>query len=149
MAMALTIVGSVVGAIGSIVSGMAAASAANYNAKVQERNAAAAIEQGGADVEAERRDALRRQGQIRASYGASGMALAGSALDVFEDQVAEDELAVKNIRYKAQVRSTGHQDQAKLDRAEARNASTAGLIGGISTLASGAGKALSMAAGGM
>lgn len=144
MAMALSIVGSVVGAIGTVVSGMAQASAARYNAKVQERNAAAAIDQGSAEAEMERREALRRQGQIRASYGASGMALAGSALDVFEDQVAEDELAIRNIRYKATVRATGHNDQAALDRAEARNATTAALIGGFSQAASGVGKALSI-----
>lgn len=138
----LAAVGAIVGAVGTIMSGMAAADAAEYNAKVEERNASAARAQAGADASKEKRAGARRQAEIRAAYGANGMEMAGSALDVFRDQVIEDDLAVKTIIYKGEVRAIGHKDQAQLDRMRAKSSRTAAVFGGFSQAISGAGRAM-------
>lgn len=138
----LAAVGAVVGAVGTIMSGMAAADAAEYNAKVQDRNAATARAQASVDASKEKRAAIRRRDDIRASYGANGIEMAGSALDVFRDQVIEDELAVKTIQYKGEIRAIGHQDQAQLDRMSARSSRTAAIFGGFSQGISGVGRAI-------
>lgn len=141
---ALSAVGSVVGAVGAMQQANAASTAAGYNAQVQHRNAIAARQQSDMAMEDKARDNRRQLGAIKAAYGASGLT-GGSTLDVLEDTSLEQELAVSRINYQGAVRATGYQDQATLDRMQAKSARSAGQIsffGGL--LGAGAGFANDM-----
>lgn len=150
MAVALAIVGGVVSAIGAIQAANAQAAAANYNAKVQERNRLAILAQGDAEASSKIRENRRINSRIRSQYGAAGIDLAGSPLDVIEDTAIEEELDVSRIRYAAEVEAVGKRDQANLYRMEAKAAKTAGMFSAVGNILGGfksayAGSSLAMA----
>lgn len=142
---AIGIIGGVISAIGAIVQAQAAASAATFNAKINERNARAALEQGAADAKQQQRVNAIKLGQLRAAFGDAGIGFGGDALGVFSDAITQTELDLANVRYSAKLRSIGYEDQAKLDRMEASAASTAGIFGAFSALV-GAGSSILRAA---
>src|SRR5688572_29095657 len=99
-------------AIGAIQQGNAAAAAAEQNARyaehnalVAERNRATVLSQTDSEAAGQQRDNRRQLSQIRAAYGASGLALEGSPLDVLEDTALEQELDVSTIRYSGQIKA--------------------------------------------
>jgi len=61
--------------------------------------------------------------------GASGIKLEGSALDVLENTVSEQELNIQNIRRNAFLKSRGFDNTADLDRSRARAAAESGRFG--------------------
>lgn len=152
----LTVASTAVGVYGAIQAGNARADAARYNAQVAEReqvvanqNRQLAIRTAQTDAEDKRRENRRVLASIRANFGASGLSLAGSPLDVLQDAATEQELDVQRIEYEGQVRGRegalrmlGLQDDAELSRAEARNASSAGRVSAFGTALSGAGTTL-------
>ena len=143
--MVLGVIGGVISAVGAITQAQAAANAAEYNQKVNERNAQAALAQGAAEAERVQRTNAQKLGALRAAFGDAGVAFEGSALNIFEDSATEAELDVRRVRYSAQVRSTGFADQAVLDGMEAKAASTAGILGAASAFV-GAGRSILQAA---
>jgi len=157
---ALSIGGSAIGAIGAIQSGNAASAAASYNAKTADRDAVVAdqnrklaITQSRIDAEDTRRDNRRTLASIRANYGASGLSMAGSPLDVLEDTAVEQELDARRVEYEGRARGRegalqmlGLGESAALDRAEAKTSKTAGYLSGFGTALSGAGRTLSRTA---
>lgn len=157
---ALSIGGTAIGAIGAISSANAASSAAKYNAKVADRDAVVAdqnrklaIDQSRIDAEDKRRDNRRVMASIRTQYGASGLSLAGSPLDVLEDTAVEQELDAKRIEFEGRARGRegalqmlGLQEDAALSRMEASSSKRAGYFGAIGTGLSGAGSTLSRVA---
>lgn len=155
-----SVVSGAISAVGAMQSANAQAQAAEYNAKVQERNAIIAdnnrrlnIRQAEVAVEDKRRETRRTLSSIRAAYGNSGLDLAGSPLDVLEDTAIESELDAQRIEFQGRVANRegaiqvlGLQEDAQLNRMNAKNAKRAGgiaaagaFIGGIG----GAGQALS------
>jgi len=130
---------------------------AEYNRQVAERNKLAAMAEGDAEAREQQRDNQRTLSSIRAAYGASGLALEGSPLDVMEDTALEGELDVSKTRYKAQLRGIGYEDEAaqyklkaELFRMEAQSAArskgismASALFGGLAS-AGKAGMSLSM-----
>lgn len=136
----LQIAGTVISVAGHLQSGRAANATAKYNARVAERNAVIARQQAGAAEAAHRRDVSRRMGSIRAGFGASGVTLEGTPLEVLEDSAAMAELDALNIRYQGELRAIGFKDEAVLARAGGKQALTESRFRAASALFSGAGK---------
>lgn len=133
--------GTAFSVIGALNQGRAASDAANYNAAVASRNAVVAQQQAAADAERQRRENVLRQGQIRAGYGASGVTLEGSPLDVLENSAAMGELDRQTILYKGRLRSMGSEETAALDVMQGENAITQSYLRAGSELFTGASKA--------
>lgn len=149
-----SVAAGVVGYMGAKQAAEANAQAAEYNAKIAERNAiiadqnrVTAVRQSDIDAEDHRRETRRIMASIRTAYGASGIEIAGSPLDVLEDTALERELDTERIRFEGKVRSRegaiqmlGLEEEATLSKMRAQNERTAGryaafgsLIGGIGT----------------
>lgn len=151
-----SVVSGVVGAMGAMQQAEAQARAAEYNAKIQERNALIAdqnrkqaIETADVAATDKRRDNRRVMAQMRAAYGASGIEMAGSPLDVLEDTALEQELDTQRIKYEGTLRARegaismlGMREDATLQRMEASSARSAGGIAAIGSLVGGVGNAL-------
>ena len=153
-------VSGVIGAIGAIQQGNAAAASAEYNAKIAERNAtivennrAITVRQSEVDAEEKRRENRRTLSSVRAAYGASGLELAGSPLDVLEDSALELELDASRIEAEGKMRSSemaaqgiGLREDANLSRMSGRAARSAGYINAAGALFGTVGRTLSRTA---
>lgn len=136
----------------------AAANAAQYkqsvarrNQQIAEQKRQLALQQARIDAEDKRRENRRKLSEIRASYGASGIDLAGSPLDVLEDSALELELDARRIQHAGQVKGyegalqiLGLQDEATLAGIErqsalsrAKSATRAGYISAVGGLVRG------------
>ena len=160
LATVASVASGVIGAVGAIQSANAQAAAAEYNARVQERNAIIADQNRKQDIETaeiaasdKRRENRRVLASMRAAYGTSGLEMAGSPLDVLEDTALEQELDAQRISYEGRVRGRegaiqmlGLREGANLSRMEGRAAKTAGYIGAAGSLVSGVGKSLARTA---
>lgn len=129
-----TVASGVVSAAGAMSAGKAQANAANYEAQLADRNAKIARNQAEAEQEDQRRENIRQRGAIRAAYGASGIEMAGSPLDVLSDTALEQELDVARIGYRGELKAIGEADKAEMARVSASNAKQAGAIGAISAI---------------
>lgn len=118
--MALAVAGGLLAGVGSFINLQSQAQAAEYSAKVNEINAQTARLQAGADVARKQREKVRALGTMRANYGASGLQVAGSALDVMTDSFLEYTLDEKTIAYQGEINAIDFQNKAKLGRMEAR-----------------------------
>lgn len=136
----LQVIGGIVGAVGSLQSGKAAAAAGEYNAQVAERNAQAATDQAAADERQLRISGRKQIGGMRAAIGASGVSLSGSALDILGESAANLELDALNIRHGGQVKSLLYQSDATLDRMGGQNALRQSRYSAASTLLGSAAK---------
>lgn len=137
MAMVLGIIGGVIGAMGSLQEANATASAADYNKEVANRNRAATLEQTESAIADKRLENRRQMATLRASYGASGLELDGSPLDVLEDTATEQAYDVAKIRYQGRMKAEGYREQAALFKLESKSAKTAGYISAGAQLISG------------
>lgn len=156
---AISAVGAIQSASAASAQAKAQANAAAYNQAVAERNQQIAaqkrqltIQQAQVDAEDKRRENRRRLSEIRANYGASGLALAGSPLDVLEDSALELGTDVRRIEHQGQVAGyegalqiLGLRDEATLASMErqsalsrASSARTAGFINSAGAIAGGA-----------
>lgn len=133
----LQIAATVISAVGAISQAVSARNAAKYNAAVAERNAVISRQQAAANEAAQRRDAFRAMGRIRAGYGAAGVATEGTPLDVLEDSAAEAELDALNIRYKGEIAAMGYESEAQLQKTRAKSALVTGVFNAGSALLSG------------
>lgn len=152
----LGLVSAGVSAIGVMQSASAASAAASYNAQIADRDAVvadqnriASIEQARVAGEDKSRENRRVLASMRAAYGASGLELAGSPLDVLTDTATEQGLDVRRIEYDGQIRGRegalqmmGAQESAALSRAEASSINAGAPLAAIGTLASGVGTTL-------
>lgn len=135
----LMVVGTLVSAVGAIQQGQAAAAAARTNAEIADRNAKVARATAAQDAETKDRENRLRLGAIIANYGASGVSMAGTPLDVLGDSARQAEFEKQTILYKGDLRAMGFEDSASLDRANAKAAKRAGYFKAGSALLSGAG----------
>ncbi len=151
-----SVVSGVVGAMGAMQAAEANAQAAEYNAKIAERNAIiadqnrkAAMQQADIDADDHRRETRRILASIRTAYGASGIEMAGSPLDVLEDTALERELDTQRIQFEGKVRSRegaiamlGLQEEATLSKMRAQNERTAGRYAAFGSVIGGIGNGL-------
>lgn len=152
----LALASTVIGGVGAIQQGQAAASAAKYqaqvsemNAKINEKRAQDAIERGTDAEQMKRREVARIQGEQTAAMAANGVDLSfGSPLDTLVDTKIAGELDALTIRtsaereaYDYRVGASNDRAQAGMSRMEAKNAQTAGYLGAASTILTGGSKA--------
>lgn len=134
MAMALSLVGGIVSAVGSLAQANAQANAAKFNAQVAKQNRDATLEQTTNEIQDQRSKNRRMLGAMRAAYGANGLEMSGSPLDVVSDTTTEMEYDVAKMKYIGRVKAVGYANQAKLYEAEADAARTSGIIGAASSM---------------
>lgn len=134
-------------AIGSIAAASSQSNASRYNAQLADRNATVATQQGEVAAEQQRRVNQMRLGSIQAGYGASGVTMEGSPLDVLAESASQAELEAQNIKYNASLKAMGYGDQAALDRSSAANAETAGMYSAAGSLLTGYGRYKAMGTG--
>ena len=136
---ALTIIGSGLQAVSSIQQGQAQARSANFRAAIAEQNAILARQTAAADAEKRRRDLARATGRSRARFGAAGLTVEGSPLEVLGDLTAEGELNVRNALFDGEVEARRFQAESSLLQSQARDARTSGFLrAGTSLLFAGA-----------
>lgn len=140
MAAAIPFIALAFTVVSTISQAQAAKKEANYNAAISERNAGIARDQAAADAEAQGRFARQKIGAARAAYGASGVTQEGSPIDVLAMSAANAELDRQNILYKGELRATGYQDTANLDRMRGSSAVKRGYGEAASSILTGAGK---------
>lgn len=145
---------AIVGAAGSLYSGFAGAQAANANARIEEQNAQyraqdriTAIRSAEIAADDKRRENRRQYAALRASYGSSGLELAGSPLDVLTDTSMEMALDEQRIDYEGQVQGrdaaigvNASKNSAAMYRSQASTSITSGFLNAGSSLMSGAGR---------
>lgn len=137
LTLALGVAGAAASAFGTIQSGMAAQSSANYQAKVAENNALIAqqnadyaIKAGNAKVAQEGQKSAERQAAIITGLAANGTDVnKGSALDVREGArktgLLDEQTAANNAELQAygyRTQKTSFEAQAGLERAQAEQA---------------------------
>lgn len=137
----LLIAGTGLQAFGSLYSGEAAANAAEFNAQRAERDAMLTRRRGVLEQAMLRSTASQILGAMRANIGASGVRMEGSPLDVLEHSAATAKLDQVIAQYNNELQAMGLQEQASLDRMQAKSARVAGAFGAASSLLLGGYKA--------
>ncbi len=150
-------VGTGISAIGQIKAGAAAQqeaesqqAVADFNAKVQRREAEAIRQRTEFEQVQQAKEASRRLGTLRAGLGAAGVvSTEGTPLQLQATQVIEDELERLLIGHRGQVAAERAESQALIDVEQARlfgargrAAKTAGFIGAGATTISGVGRSI-------
>ncbi|WP_022729778.1 hypothetical protein [Fodinicurvata sediminis] len=135
---AIASVGSAaVGAMGAIQQGQAANAAADYNAKLAEREAQQA-EQAAALEERRHRERVRRMIGSQRAAAAAGGGLEGTPLLMMGETAMKGEIDALLIRNAGSERAVRARSQAALDRMQGQQAQRAGYMGAGSSLLSGA-----------
>lgn len=114
-----TALSGVMSAASALSSGQSQSSAAQYNAAVArnnaivaQQNAQIAADQAAADARRQRDQAIKEKGKMRAAYGASGVTVEGSPLDVLEESALNAELDALITEYNGGLRARAYQNQA-------------------------------------
>ena len=131
LALIATVVGTATSAVGAIKQGQAASKAAKFNAQVASNNAVSAKATSVENANRERRDALRRQGTIRANMGS------GAAWDMLEDQAMEDELGLLSIIHEGDLQASNFETQSTLERSRGKTAQQEGVFSAAGALLKG------------
>lgn len=126
LTLGLAIAGAVASAATAITSGVSAsnnarrqAAMAEFNAKIQQRNATIAQQQ--AQAEADRRLSAqeRLRGRQRVTIAKSGVQATGSPLDVIEDTELESALDIQNVLYQGALQQQNFNTNADAARMQA------------------------------
>lgn len=154
--LALGLLSSGIGAIGQMQQANAAAASANYQAKVQERNAKIAefkardaIIRGNEETKKQRQYTASVLAKQRAAMAANNIDVAyGSALDAAVDTAMLGELDALTVQsnsyreaYNHRVDAANERSGAVLSRLEAKNYKAGGFLSAAGTLVSGFGDA--------
>jgi hypothetical protein len=136
-----SVAGSALSAVGALQQSKATAAASTFNAQQADKAAKAERDAAAAEAEDKRRNLMNQRASSIAARGASGVALAGTPLMVDENVLGAIELDVARVGQRGEARAVQYENQAKLDRATARNAKRAGplaagasLLGGIANI---------------
>jgi len=142
--MAVALVGAAISAYGQIQQGRAARAAAEYQSKVAQNNAIAAQRKAAEDERRFRVQTSRQLGTMRAAYGASGVTLEGSPLDVIDDSTFTAELDALTIRGGGLQESNAFLAESRLSRFQGRAAERGSRLSAAGTLLGGFAKAYGM-----
>jgi hypothetical protein len=140
----IAMAGVAMSVIGAVNQGQQAEAAAKYNADKDRQNAIASQQQAAANAAAQQRKARLQQGSMRAGYGASGVSIEGSPLDMLEQSATMAELDRQNIIYGGATRSQGYSASAGLNDSRASNAMPGAYMSAGSSLLMGAARASTM-----
>lgn len=142
-------IGPAVSAAGSIASGMAQASVANYNAQVAKMNANAAVQEGFYNSGTARDQYQEVAGAQRAALGKAGVVIdSGTAALLQVENQRREEVAAGLDIWRGRTQATAYNNQAAQFKAEGSAAKTAGFIGGLTSIVGGLSKAGSLPFGG-
>ena len=130
--------GGMIGAMGAQAQGQSAAAAQQFNADLAGRNATLARESAATDAAIQERQSRMQLGSIRAAYGASGVTMAGSPLDVLEMSVANAERDRQQILYRGELKALGYEDTRTLSLFGAESAKKQAEFTSYSSLLTGA-----------
>ena len=134
-------------AIGALHSARSEADAAEFNRDIEIQNSVLAKRQTELDIVQLRRSAHKQIGGIRASIGASGITLSGSALDVLEDSTREAELDIHRRRFQWDLEVRGRAQNVRRLNRRAADARTAGFINAAGAILGGSAQASNANAG--
>lgn len=134
MAEILAFAGPALSAAGQIQQAQTAKAVGVYNQRLARRDAAIARDQTAAEVTRQQRVARRVEGAARAAYGASGVSLEGSPLDVLQDNATQAELDVLTLKYRGELRAQGYEQTGSLARFQGDRAAQAGYLKAAGTL---------------
>lgn len=143
IAMAVAGVGTGVSAYGQYQQGKSQEKLANYNAQVQEANAANKARDGRAMANAQRRKNEQLKARQRTLSAKSGVTGAGSPLAVAAQQAGEMEMQALDIERNAANAALADRQQATLDRAGGKAAKRGALWAAGGTILSGVGSSVS------
>lgn len=129
------------GAAGAIYEGQAAYKAGVYNAGVLRVKAAQIRQQTDEEERTAMVNARKVVGDMRANYGASGITMEGSPLDLMEASIANANRDSLNIRYKGEMEARNTEFQAKLSEFQGQSARNASYFQAASSLIGGGTKA--------
>jgi len=130
------LIGGAVSAVGSIKRGNAARKAAEYNAKINERNARETEQQAIEQEKIFRIQASKQIGSFKAARGASGVRLGGSAIDALQESFFNIEADANNIKEEGARKARAYREGANLDRMEGQAAQNASRFSAAGTLLS-------------
>lgn len=123
-----TILGGVLGAVGSLYQGNAAAAGYEAQAKMYKYEAQSEANVGAIESWKKERENERLTGEQIVAIASSGTDLSGSNLDIIKDSRAEGDLDKALIRVNAQQRSNMAAFQSKQAKANAKTAKTGALF---------------------
>lgn len=133
----LTIGSTVLGGVSALSTAKAQSDAASYNAATNEIQAKQASDQAAYAAGEEAKKTRQRLAAQRAGAAQSGVDLSGSILDVMGATAAQGGLNYLTSIYNGDVNATSLQNDAKLNRARASDASIAGYVNAGSSVLSG------------
>lgn len=126
--------------VGALAQAEGQAQAAEYQQRVAYNNSVLATKQAEFDEKRQRIKSKKELGAMRAAYGASGVQIDASALDVLEESAAAAEMDALNIRHGGQLRAIGYRNEAAMAGYEAEASRRAGAFGAASAVLGGASK---------
>jgi hypothetical protein len=143
-AVALTVVASGYSAYSSYQQGKSAQKWNNYNAQLEEQNAATAARDAAITANQTRRANERVKSRQRAAFAANGVVGdTGSPLLTQAEQAGYLEEGALEVERQGNIQAGKHRQQAVLDRMSGRVARSAGKMNAASTILSGAASAVS------
>lgn len=130
--------GSALGAFGEYHAGQDESAMADYNAKVQQREAQAAEQRSIVESRRQAQDAARKMGTLRAGLGASGaVTTAGAPLEIQAEQAKEFEQENLMIGFEGTQEAARLRQQAKQTKYAGKVAKRASTIKAGTTLLTG------------
>lgn len=126
--------GGMISAYGQMKSGDTAESAYNFNANVAEQNARQAELISAQEERQTRIIGKKAIGEMVTGYGASGISMEGSAMDVLAESVAQVELDALNKRYEGKSKAINFRNEATISRYQGSQAKAAAYYGAAATL---------------
>lgn len=124
-------------AAGTLKAGMDANAAGKYNAKKAKRAAAVSRDQAAAAMIRQDKEARKAMGAMRAAYGAAGVTVEGSPLEVLAESAANAELDRLTIKYRGELAAQGYESDAALSKFEGKSALTGSLFKAAGTILGG------------
>lgn len=144
----MAVLGAATGAMGAIHEGRAKGEIAAQQARMAEYNASLATSSAAEEERRARVIATKQIGEMRANFGASGVSLEGSPLDVLEESAKTAELDALTIRHRGALAAWGFQQEARMHTFEERAAHVTGGINAAASLFKGGASAFASGGGG-
>jgi hypothetical protein len=135
------VAGGLLQAYGQLKAAEAESTADKANAQVARDNATLTLQQSAANERALRVQGAKALGDIRAGYGANGVTMTGSALQVIKSSASNVEMDALTVRHEGELKAMGLRNEAKLDEYRADMADFTGKLGAASSLLSAGGSA--------
>jgi hypothetical protein len=137
--LAMTAASAAASAAGAEEQGHASADAARYQSQVAQNNASLAMQQGATNSSLVASQWASKEGQQRAVMGANGVDVnSGSSLASQQGLAEQGGIDVANTKYNYILKSSSDVQQSVLDNTQATNDISAGNMGAMNSLLSGA-----------